>query len=158
MTDIEDNIERSKSVLALVQDQFTATDRQKLSDNVIYFSLDAVERELDYIAEKHSDLRRKEREQATQIAALSEILLSKAADLILDFAALSDENKTKALITCSLKLRSSSQVVQIERYDFKEGFDFCLLKNECIRSSGFQPINYFISIDMAKELSMVGQQ
>lgn len=31
MTDIEDNIERSKSVLALVQDQFTATDRQKLS-------------------------------------------------------------------------------------------------------------------------------
>lgn len=102
MTDIEDNIERSKSVLALVQDQFTATDRQKLSDNVIYFSLNAIECELDFIAEKHSDLRRKEREQAAQIAALSEILLSKDSgldkrklDLILDFAALSDEKKTK---------------------------------------------------------------
>jgi hypothetical protein len=81
VTDIEDNIERSKSVLALVQDQFTSTDRDKLSDNVIYFSLNAVEQELDYIAEKHSNLRRKEREQAAQIAALSEILLTKDPDL-----------------------------------------------------------------------------
>jgi phage anti-repressor protein len=44
---------------------------------------------------------------------------------------------------------------RIDEYGFKNDFDFCVLKNENGESSGFQPIEYFISLDMAKELSMV---
>jgi phage anti-repressor protein len=55
-----------------------------------------------------------------------------------------------------VKTRFSDWIArQIERYDFKDGFDFCLLKNEYSENKGFQPIDYFISLDMAKELSMV---
>jgi phage anti-repressor protein len=44
---------------------------------------------------------------------------------------------------------------RIDEYDFKQDFDFCVLKNENGESRGFQPTDYFISLDMAKELSMV---
>jgi phage anti-repressor protein len=44
---------------------------------------------------------------------------------------------------------------RIDKYDFIEGTDFTVLKNENGESSSFQQIEYFITIDMAKELSMV---
>lgn len=44
---------------------------------------------------------------------------------------------------------------RIEKYDFVEGTDFVVAKIGERESSGFQPIEYFISLDMAKELSMV---
>lgn len=93
--EIENNINRAKSVLALVQDQFTDSERGKLNNDIIYSSLDAVDRELDDIAAKYLDLSLKEREQTKKIAALSEILLTKDTeldkrklDLILEFSTL----------------------------------------------------------------------
>jgi anti-repressor protein len=44
---------------------------------------------------------------------------------------------------------------RINEYGFVNGVDFCLLKNEYSKNKGFQPKEYFISLDMAKELSMI---
>ena len=44
---------------------------------------------------------------------------------------------------------------RIEKYDFVDGVDFIVQKILNGESRGFQPIDYFISLDMAKELSMV---
>ena len=44
---------------------------------------------------------------------------------------------------------------RIGKYDFLEGTDYAVAKIGERESSGFQPIDYFISLDMAKELSMV---
>jgi phage anti-repressor protein len=44
---------------------------------------------------------------------------------------------------------------RIEKWNFKEGTDYTVAKIGDGESSGFQPIDYFISLDMAKELSMV---
>jgi anti-repressor protein len=44
---------------------------------------------------------------------------------------------------------------RINEYGFVNGVDFCLLKNEYSKNKGFQPKEYFISLDMAKELSIL---
>jgi anti-repressor protein len=44
---------------------------------------------------------------------------------------------------------------RIEKYDFIDGVDFIVQKILNGESRVFQPIEYFISLDMAKELSMV---
>ena len=44
---------------------------------------------------------------------------------------------------------------RVEKYDFVEGTDYAVANFGDGESSGFQSIDYFISLDMAKELSMV---
>lgn len=44
---------------------------------------------------------------------------------------------------------------RIDEYGFEEGRDFTVLKNERGRNGQFQPTEYIISLDMAKELAMV---
>ena len=44
---------------------------------------------------------------------------------------------------------------RIETYGFVEGQDFTVLKNEYGENTGFAPIEYAITLDMAKELAMV---
>lgn len=44
---------------------------------------------------------------------------------------------------------------RIAKYEFVEGVDFIVAKIGDGENKGFQPIEYFISLDMAKELSMV---
>jgi phage anti-repressor protein len=44
---------------------------------------------------------------------------------------------------------------RINEYDFVNGVDFTILKNENGELRGFKPKEYFISLDMAKELSML---
>lgn len=96
---IENNINRAKSVLSCIQDQFTDEEKDKLNDEIIFFSLESVRREIDDIAEKSLAMRDKERQQEKQIEALKVIALTQLTprklDLFLDFAALSDDNMAK---------------------------------------------------------------